>query len=630
MCLDFPCSGLLGALLALGAGYLLGKGQQVHLTGLPHTLQEEEAVCPGVVPPLVVAASDKTVGLYQRHFATRTFGEPGDFFFHPSWAGDYMVAFYVGAVQIAMPLYTSRQSEYIQVPTKVGNTQSFRVGHIIAPNTDMDDPYFMPIEKFIPRFLWNLFFLPGFNCFMSSMRKFPFEDNVDNDENNTWAPLLQGGKYKRKRDWVMSFYEPYKLFDGKPIYPPEENNLAAFFFKHDEWDDGLERAIAFDLIGAHRVKATDREFGGEKLAFVLPLNRYKVLAIRPGFGNYGGDLYFNAEGLPVMLETPDGRQVQRGDKDWQYWKFVCRSSLVSGITLVDHLHLTHFRAANILSRVTRKALPPDHLFRRFMSIFTFGSIYINNVALHTLLGPNHVLHRSTPFQEFESLSSLVPTLMPALPEWHRPILNKTLFDALPAKIKEAPYYADGILLVEALRKLIMNFFDISHAEACAEDDSPRNPDLLRFRNILMSQDAEAGYATLVDASLKCLEMREQLLAFLWTVTGWHRHVGTVGDYYKDPDLAGFSWKEGEAFVRPKQCMLMTVVASFTSLPQPKLNEDFSHLFKGLAKEEEINKVLESFRKELGKIEEIIAQRNKQRQIQNFHAHPGFVECSVAA
>ena len=46
------------------------------------------------------------------------------------------------------------------------------------------------------------------------------------------------------------------------------------YWKQDEWDDGLEKAIAFGLIASHRLEELDPpvNFGGESLPYVIRLN----------------------------------------------------------------------------------------------------------------------------------------------------------------------------------------------------------------------------------------------------------------------------------------------------------------------------------------------------------------------
>lgn len=51
--------------------------------------------------------------------------------------------------------------------------------------------------------------------------------------------------------------------------------------------------------------------------------------------------------------------------------------MITIITLTDHLHYTHFRAGNVLATAVRKTLSPNHPLRRLLSVFTFGTIFVN-------------------------------------------------------------------------------------------------------------------------------------------------------------------------------------------------------------------------------------------------------------
>jgi hypothetical protein len=53
---------------------------------------------------------------------------------------------------------------------------------------------------------------------------------------------------------------------------------------------------------------------------------------------------------------------------------------------------------------------------------------------------------------------------------------------------------------------------------------------------------EGNFAGLTEEMKKCETMIDRLIATIWQVTGWHRHVGKVVEYI-DPDLAAFSWKK---------------------------------------------------------------------------------------
>lgn len=601
------------------------------------TLDEELGTCPSFMPSVIQAAVSWNTFAYKQGlhvFNSIFFQSTNSAAMSDVWADDFIVALYSSIAHLTMRNYKSRHSDSVPVPTSARKVRTFTVGDITAPNVDIDHPHFIALEALVPQGLFDMFFLPGFNCFHSSLRTLPWHDELDDPTQNQWSHVFNASEtHRRKKDWVLSFYKPYRTTDGVDIWPMQHVDLSGLYLKQDTWDDGLEFAIAFGLIGSHRLEIASKDFAGESLAFVVRLNQYSNLETRPHFARYGGDLYFNQEGLPVVLETPDGRLVRRGDKDWQYWKFAWRSALITVITLVDHLHLAHFRVANVLSSAVRQTLSPNHPMRRFFSIFTFGSIFVNMNAMHTLVGAQHVLHRSSPFKDFESLSKLVPQSLSSPSTQHRSLVDAEAFERLPQKIKETPYFQDGRLLVVAIEKFVKSFLHIYRRDLCSAEDQISDVELQRFRDAIVREVEESNYRSPFSRTTNCTDMFDILVSYIWTVTGWHRHVGTVADYYSDPDMASFSWKEGEAFARPKQHMMMTTIAVFTGAAQPKLSEDYSHVLKGIDKEDLALKVLHDFRTDLRGVSAEIARRNDLRLatygFRNVNADPDVVECSVA-
>merc|ERR1712151_1336521 len=116
----------------------------------------------------------------------------------------------------------------------------------------------------------------------------------------------------------MSWYDYYTLGDGSPAMDPPKVDLRHHYFnvKADIWDDGLEKAIAFDLIGSHRVQAvtdSDADLPGSP-KWVVKLNEFSKIEVRKGFGAYGADMYFDQEGMPVLIVTPSGEEIENGHK----------------------------------------------------------------------------------------------------------------------------------------------------------------------------------------------------------------------------------------------------------------------------------------------------------------------------
>jgi len=415
------------------------------------------------------------------------------------------------------------------------------------------------------------------------------------------------------------------------MWPKTEVDFAQLFLKADLWDDGLEQAIAFSSIGTHRLETTTRDFGGEQLAFVVSLNALATMEVRPGFGRYGGDMYFSEAGMPVLVVTPDGAEVSHASKDWQYWKFVWRSSLVSIVTLQDHLHMAHYKVANVLATSSRRELQPDHPARRVLTVFTWGSIGVNYKSMFALSLKDSALSRTMPVKDFGTLTETVPESLPDITKTVEYFADESRWAQLPRQLQEAPFYADGLLLFRALHGLVQGYFDLFRDRWCDQDDDAlTDSGLVALEHDLASTLAAANYQGDYYTGRKtCSQAAERVTAALYTVTAYHRHVGQAGDFAIDPEVAAFSWREGERSSRPMQALITSTVAAATAVPKPKLDEDFSHVFEGMHREGQARALWAKFRDELHAVSQTVRERNARRTVPYYRADPSIVECSVA-
>ncbi|CAJ1401360.1 unnamed protein product [Effrenium voratum] len=226
---------------------------------------------------------------------------------HPeSFADEYTAAVMTIIGRVLLGMYKTRDKSYVNIPTEMLAPEDLlKVENVHVPHYDPDgSPNFYWFEAAVPRIVLSKMYLPLMTCFYSALRKMNaenysiagrFDDALDDPNHNTWEAVLGEVKSKSKRDWVMSFYDIAHTWDGVALWPKQMTDFSTYF-KKDEWEDELEHAIGFHLIGTHRLETGSWFFkdvaGYESVEFPfrIPLNSLSVFKVRPGFGKYGVDL----------------------------------------------------------------------------------------------------------------------------------------------------------------------------------------------------------------------------------------------------------------------------------------------------------------------------------------------------
>jgi len=78
--------------------------------------------------------------------------------------------------------------------------------------------------------------------------------------------------------------------------------------------------------------------------------------------------------------------------------------------------------------------------------------------------------------------------------------------------------------------------------------------------------------------LSCSVLEDVLSTFMYYVSAGHRHVGTIASEVEDPCFAPWAWREGELCGTPRTVFLQGLVMATTGLEQPKILEDYTHMF----------------------------------------------------
>jgi len=122
---------------------------------------------------------------------------------------------------------------------------------------------------------------------------------------------------------------------------------------------------------------------------------------------------------------------------WQYWKFVWRASMSTLTTIKEHLLFSHMATSNIYATASRQVLSPTHPFRRFMTRFTFGSIFINGQAQNFIFGSKTIGSRAFPFANQNAAVDFIWQSLPTVWDVFLPLRDPS---TLPRHV-----WADAIL-----------------------------------------------------------------------------------------------------------------------------------------------------------------------------------------
>ena len=164
---------------------------------------------------------------------------------------------------------------------------------------------------------------------------------------------------------------------GNPDFPPLRRGAGSGRIPSrcvpDTSPTGLAH-LCFAGLGAHVTRRTADGYEAD-FTYLAPLT------VRPGFERYGAKATFDAAARPVSIWWSHGeKEVRPGDAAWTHAKFAFRSSLLTGVTLKDHLAATHLTIAATLVSASRDHLPATHPLRRLLKPFTYRTIAVNRAA----------------------------------------------------------------------------------------------------------------------------------------------------------------------------------------------------------------------------------------------------------
>ena len=434
------------------------------------------------------------------------------------------------------------------------------------------------------------------------------------------------GLFFIRRDLIFPVEDVYKgikdedvpglLYYTKLGYVVPKPNVP---FLEPQSDAGLTRQ-AFYGLGAHRVTSVDPSKPGvpEQAVFMVDLSSMTKFDVRPGFAKYGGNAYFSADQKPVAIRDTSGMLVKPVDGfKWEMAKAMWRTSLVTLVTVVDHLYHTHFFVAAQTLRACVEGLPTEHPLRRAMHPFLMRTALINNIAGGSLLVDNSFVEHMTAFTE-DALHKVATANYQKGPEWKalpKHVASKGAAIHELIKAGQLPFYHDGLELWHIYRSFYDKIIDTN--ESAVQSDK----DLTKFWSLLVKYTQAKDLST----DLTRDGLLNALANFTFYVTAGHEQVGSVSDSMETPLHGGFRLAPDTLRVDKQSFIIGMALLALTSLRTPPLLSAFADYWQNASEKRHWR----SMQTELQALSKRVDARNATRLFTVQNANPRILECSVS-
>jgi hypothetical protein len=337
---------------------------------------------------------------------------------------------------------------------------------------------------------------------------------------------------------------------------------------------------------------------------------------------YGASAYFGAakrkgtggagEGLPELLGIwvcHSGELVLPGDGAWEHAKAVVRAALCCSLTLRDHLSHVHWVVANGLSMAARTQLGSQHVLRRLLKQFYYGTAEINGASKTTLLPANGLAHRIFAL----SAAAWPQYFTDVLAAWQwRPFPDTLAARGLsPEFVARWPYAVDGLRLWACMERYVAGMIDVFYPDEAtlAADD-----EVAAFWASFETQfQTPWGLPALTRKSLVAL-----VTDLVFQVTAQHELVGSIGEYLRTPHGLLTKLAPGASEGDVQSTCQSLILISLTGIHKPALQGDWSHIFHGMdgawgaRRHERVLGCVELFQADLTACAEAIDDANRVR------------------
>ena len=302
----------------------------------------------------------------------------------------------------------------------------------------------------------------------------------------------------------------------------------------------------------------------------IPIQNF---AVRNGFRPLGAAIYFDAnQTVSAIWDYHTATLYRPGDTNWEYAKFLARSTAFTYLTARNHLIWSHMLVSNVVTRNTIIELPPPHPIRRLLTVFEFGANAVNADAFYSLIPERSALHRAVGWT-YDALSSMFDTFFEDSTIFE-PFGKRTFSPALQA-LSDAgrfPYISEGVAYYNIVEDFVRQWL-VQSGELAIDEYA------LTFYNKI--REESIGQAYEIPPYINVDSMIDLLSQFIFVVTAYHELVGHVVDYNYDPDSKRIAVRlnnQNRAQGDLQSQLLINVVAASTSQKMPQLVGSYPNFF----------------------------------------------------
>ena len=290
----------------------------------------------------------------------------------------------------------------------------------------------------------------------------------------------------------------------------------------------------------------------EGTQFVVDLTVLSKYEVREHFEKYGAAAFFGKDkevlaiyccdidgaGAPGAEAKRGGYMVTKEDEAWEHAKFVFRSTIISALTLREHLTYTHWIVSNRVSFASRESLGKDHPVRRLLKLFTFRTPTINLISKYTLMAENMLLHRASAF----TLKGVLDAFEDAAANFkYRPFPEEMAGKKLPQGMK-LPLAEDGVEVWAKYTDFFAEYVDVFYA---GDEEVQKDPELQAFwESMEKATDCHKtgtgpstvyrGYGLPSETLVTKAQLVELLTHSAFWVTAMHEITGNIVEYFESP------------------------------------------------------------------------------------------------